>query len=300
MSSTSNNNCINPHEVNRISWNEAVIAHNSHKVDQHLFFKNKGSTLYKEEKDILGNLVGLKVCHLQCNAGQDTLSLVTTLGAQNPVGIDISDTAIAFATQLAKDAGIEATFIRADIFDYFDVTNPDQFDMVFASYGVINWLKDLKKYAAGVNKILKPGGRYHLIEFHPTAYIFNPDLVHEYPYSSQGNPIHEEGGVNDYVALSAPEDGDELMPNLKYATGIQDFQNKNPSIEFCWGLADVIGPLVANGLHLTEFKEYPYSNSFKMYKDMVEEKVEEGIRWHFKGPMLPFMYSVSFIKPVRT
>jgi SAM-dependent methyltransferase len=137
-------NPIDLHERNRASWNHATVAHNSHKVDQHLFFRNKGSTLYKEEKDLLGNLEGLKVCHLQCNAGQDTLSLVTKLGAQNPVGVDISDSAIEFATQLAKDAGIEATFVRADVFEFFDMTDPNQFDVVFTSYGTLGWLSSME------------------------------------------------------------------------------------------------------------------------------------------------------------
>lgn len=132
------------HEENRASWNEAVVAHNSHKVDQHLFFRNKGSTLFREEKDLLGNLLGLKVCHLQCNAGQDTLSLVTKLGAQNPIGVDISDNAIDFAAQLSKDSGVEATFVRADVFEFFDTTEPDQFDVVFVSYGAVNWLSNIQ------------------------------------------------------------------------------------------------------------------------------------------------------------
>ncbi|KAI1319947.1 hypothetical protein EDD11_002622 [Mortierella claussenii] len=295
MSGTS----INSHELNRVSWNAAVEAHNSHKVDQHLFFRNKGSTLYQEEKDLLGSLAGLSVCHLQCNAGQDTLSLVTELGAHNPVGVDISDTAIDFATQLAKDSGIEATFVRADVFDYFDNAEPNQFDVVFASYGVIGWLSSMENYAAGVNKILKPGGRYCLVEFHPTGFIFNQDLVHHYPYSSAGEPIQEENGVSDYVAISAPEDG-EFIPNLKYTTGVENFKNPNPSNEFCWGFADVLGSLAETGLCLFHFKEYPYSNFFKIYKNMTPEKVKGGVRWHFHGPMLPLMYSVSFKKNARS
>ena len=139
-----NNIAIDAHEQNRASWNEAVVAHNSHKVDQDGFFRNKGSTLYPEEIGLLGNLAGLKVCHLQCNAGQDTLSLVTRLGAENPTGVDISDNAIEFATKLAKDSGIQATFVRADVFEYFDTTEASQFDVVFVSYGTVNWLVNLE------------------------------------------------------------------------------------------------------------------------------------------------------------
>ncbi|KAG0051125.1 hypothetical protein BGZ83_004070 [Gryganskiella cystojenkinii] len=287
------------HEMNRASWNQATVAHNSHKVDQHLFFKNKGSTLFKEEKDLLGNLSGLKVCHIQCNAGQDTLSLVTRLGAQNPTGVDISDTAVDFATQLAKDAGIEATFIRSDVLDYFVETEPEQFDVVFASYGVIGWIASMEKYTAGIARILKPGGRFCLVEFHPTQFIFDRNMAIAYPYTSNGEHFQEDTGVRDYVALSDVVDGQELMPNMKYAQGVQDFRNTNPTNEFCWGLADVMGNLCKAGLQMTQFEEYPYSNFCKMFHDMTVEKVEEGLRYRNVGPMLPMMYSVSFKKPER-
>ncbi|KAF9190906.1 hypothetical protein BGZ51_008055 [Haplosporangium sp. Z 767] len=294
MTSTDSNDY---HGQNRASWNEAVVAHNSHKVDQHLFFRNKGSTLYKEEKDLLGNLAGLKVCHLQCNAGQDTLSLVSKLGAENPVGVDISDNAIDFARQLAKDAGIEATYIRSDVFDYFEATPADQFDVVFMSYGTICWLSSMQKLAAGIKKILKPGGRFCFVEFHPTGYIFNQDMVQEYPYSSAGVPARDLEGVNDYVALSATEAGD-LTTDFKHTEGVKNFRNPHPSAEFSWGLADVISSFITTEMQMTHFLEYPYSNFFKIFKDMTPEKVEEGIRWYPIGPMLPLMYSLEMKKPL--
>lgn len=37
------------HEENRLSWNEATKAHNSHKGDQVKFFRQGGSTLFPEE-----------------------------------------------------------------------------------------------------------------------------------------------------------------------------------------------------------------------------------------------------------
>ena len=37
------------HEENRVSWNAATVAHNSHKGDQAALLRNGGSTLYPEE-----------------------------------------------------------------------------------------------------------------------------------------------------------------------------------------------------------------------------------------------------------
>src|SRR5258706_3131863 len=102
------------HEENRLSWNEATKAHNSHKGDQAAFFRAGGNKLYEEEKELLGDIHGLSLVHLQCNAGQDTLSLAQ-MGAK-VTGVDISDTAIEFARALSTDSGIPATFHRMAIY----------------------------------------------------------------------------------------------------------------------------------------------------------------------------------------
>src|SRR3972149_12175089 len=92
------------HEANRLSWNEATKAHNSHKVDQAAFFHAGGNKLFPEETELLGDVSGKSVLHLQCNAGQDTLS-IKQLGAEKVTGVDISDEAIYFARRLSKDSG---------------------------------------------------------------------------------------------------------------------------------------------------------------------------------------------------
>src|SRR6185295_8428864 len=130
------------HEDNRIAWNAATEAHNSHKADQAAFFRDGGSTLYPEEIELLGEISGKKTVHLQCNAGQDTLSLAR-LGAEM-TGVDISDTAIDFARRLSADSGISGTFHRSDIFDWMAqrAESGEGFDIAFSSYGAINWLTD--------------------------------------------------------------------------------------------------------------------------------------------------------------
>ena len=90
------------HEANRLSWNAATVAHNSHKGDQAAFFRKGGSTLFPEEARLLGDVKGLSVLHLQCNAGQDSLS-IARLGAE-VTGVDISDEAVDFATRLSQQS----------------------------------------------------------------------------------------------------------------------------------------------------------------------------------------------------
>ena len=173
------------HEENRLSWNEATKAHNSHKGNQAKFFREGGNTLFPEEKELLGNITNLSLIHLQCNAGQDTLSLAQ-LGAV-VTGVDISDEAIVFAQKLSEESGIPASFHRADVFDWLEETakRGEQFDIVFSSYGAVCWISNLSFWAKGIAAVLKPSGRFVLVDFHPVAMMFDRDWSHKFPYFSE-------------------------------------------------------------------------------------------------------------------
>ena len=95
-----------------------------------------------------------RIAHLQCNSGQDSLSLAR-LGA-TVTGIDISDEAIEFARSLSRDSGIEATFVRDDILDWFEraAAGGEAFDVAFASYGAIPWVRDIERWMRGVASVL--------------------------------------------------------------------------------------------------------------------------------------------------
>jgi 2-polyprenyl-3-methyl-5-hydroxy-6-metoxy-1,4-benzoquinol methylase len=96
------------HEKNRLSWNAAMPAQNSHKQDQAAFLRAGGSALFPEEGELLGEISGLSLVHLLCNDGEGTLSCAN-LGAR-VTGVDISDAAIQIARRLSVETGIPATF----------------------------------------------------------------------------------------------------------------------------------------------------------------------------------------------
>ncbi|WP_457582994.1 GNAT family N-acetyltransferase [Ensifer canadensis] len=279
------------HEANRLSWNAATVAHNSHKGDQAAFFRNGGSTLYPEEIELLGDLTGLDLLHLQCNSGQDSLSLAR-LGAK-VTGVDISDEAIAFATRLSSESGVEATFERADLFHWFDEakTYGLAFDRVFASYGTICWLSDLGPWARGIASVLKPGGRFAFIEFHPFAMVFDEKWSPRYAYAPK-EPI-SESGVGDYVAAS----GTGLAPD-GYEQGVVDFHNPHPSFEFNWGIADVVQALIAAGLQIERLKEYPYANGWAGFEGM-RDSGDGRMLPPETMPSIPLMYASAAEKPKR-
>lgn len=273
------------HQANRRSWNAATVAHNSHKGDQAAFFLAGGSTLFPEERQLLGDVAGRDLLHLQCNAGQDSLSLAQ-LGAR-VTGVDISDEAIAFAQQLSRDSGVAARFERADLYAWFERAQAQgrQFDLVFASYGTICWLSDLDGWARGIAQVLRPGGRFVFVEYHPAGLIFDQQWQPRYDYFNR-EPL-AEGGVGDYVAETH---GDLALDG--YETGVRDFVNPHPSYEFTWGLGQVVGALLAAGLTLEHLEEYPYANGWRAFDRM---QVLEGRRFAPPEDMpgVPLMYSLA-------
>lgn len=273
------------HEENRLSWNEATKAHNSHKGDQAQFFRAGGNTLFAAEKELLGDLTGLSLVHLQCNAGQDTLSLAK-LGAI-VTGVDISDEAIAFARTLSQDSGVPATFQRSDLFDWFEaaIDHSEPFDIAFSSYGAICWISDLNLWAKGIAAILKPGGQLVIIDFHPVAMLFDWDWSHRFPYFANGQPTTWEDGISDYVATA----GTGLA--IEYQTGIENFRNPYRSHEFQWGIGEIITAILQTGLTLKTFREYPYSNGCKLFERM-QETPDRRIFPPEDIPNLPLMYGI--------
>ena len=238
------------HERNRLSWNAATQAHNSHKRDQAGFLRGGGSTLYKEEIGLLGDLQGKKLVHLQCNAGQDTLSLAAR-GAE-VTGVDISDEAISFAQKLSSDSGIPGTFVRSDVFDWLALAEPASFDVVFCSYGAVMWLSDLGPWGEGIAKILRPGGRFVIVDAHPFMMVLGENLELHYAYGG-GAEVHDPG-VHDYVAAA----GTALTPS-GFEEGVKDFKNPHPDASFQWGLSEILMAIIRPGLVLREYTEYPFT-----------------------------------------
>jgi SAM-dependent methyltransferase len=275
------------HEENRLSWNEATLAHNSHKRTQAQFFRHGGDTLFPEEMELLGDVSGLSLAHLQCNSGQDSLSLARR-GAV-VTGVDISDTAIAFACQLSEESGIPATFHRMDVYDWLEETaqSTQRFDTVFCSYGALCWLSDLNTWAKGIAAVLKPGGRFVVVDFHPFAMTFDEGWTHKYPYFGHGHPLTWEDGITDYVAAS----GDALAPS-GYLEGVKDFKNPCRVHEFQWGIGEIVTALLEAGLTITALKEYPYSNGAKMFERMRETPGRRMVPPE-QVPNLPLMYGIA-------
>jgi SAM-dependent methyltransferase len=273
-------------EQNRVSWNAVVGALESHRGDLSRYLREGGSTLFREERDLLGEVEGRYLVHLQCNSGGDTVSLAR-LGA-TVTGVDISDEAVSSARDLARKTGVRITFERADVYDWLQKASREgrRFDVAFASYGVICWLPDLRGWAGGIAGILNPGGRFVLVDFHPAADIFDRDWNHVHDYPSGGEPLLLDAGVGDYVAAS----NGGLTP-AGFVDGVRDFENSASCHLFRWGLGEVVTALAEAGLRITALREYPYANGERKFTRMRELREKRMVPPE-DVPQIPLMYGI--------
>ena len=253
-------------EINRKSWNNRVETHlKSEFYDLDNFMKGK-SSLNSIELELLGDLNGKSILHLQCHFGQDTISL-GRLGA-NVTGVDLSDQAIASAIKIAKEANSSATFICCDIYDLPKHLDR-QFDIVFTSYGTIGWLPDIDKWAKIVSQFLKPDGQFVLVEFHPVVWMFDDNFEKiDYRYFNSGAILESENGT--YADKTANITQEYVMWNH--------------------GLGEVINSLIKNGLEINHFKEYDYS-PYNCFKKTIEFEPKK-YRIEHLGDKIPMVFSI--------
>jgi SAM-dependent methyltransferase len=159
---------------NRANWDERVKVHlAAESYGLGPLRMGRGRLTPIEEAEI-GSVNGLRILHLQCHFGRDTLALAQR-GA-TVVGFDFSVPAIAAARALAAELGLtdRAHFIEADLYDAPRVV-PGSFDLVFVNWGAINWLPDLRRWAEIVAQFLNPCGGLYLAEGHPCAHVFDDE-----------------------------------------------------------------------------------------------------------------------------
>jgi 2-polyprenyl-3-methyl-5-hydroxy-6-metoxy-1,4-benzoquinol methylase len=257
-------------EINRQSWNNRTETHlKSEFYDLDGFLKGKTS-LNEIELNLLGEIKGKTILHLQCHFGQDTISL-SRLGA-DVTGVDLSDKAIESAKQIANDTNSNTKFICCDIYELPNHLD-EKFDIVFTSYGTIGWLPDLDKWAKIISKYLKPNGQFVFVEFHPVVWMFddNFDKI-GYRYFNSGAIVETKSGT--YADKTA---------NLTVS-----------DVSWNHGISEVLNSLINNGLEVKSLDEFDYS-PYDCFNKMVEFE-HKKYRIEHLGNKIPMVYSITAIR----
>ncbi len=250
-------------ETNRDSWDRRTVDH----VDSRFYdvegFLAGNTSLNPIELTEVGEVCGLTMLHLQCHFGLDTLSWAR-LGAQ-VCGLDFSPAAIAQARALAQQTGNDAQFVCADVYDA--AQHVGQFDRVYSSYGVLEWLPEMGRWARVVADALSPGGVLNLIEFHPYSYALDGDA-----YFNGGKP--------------------QVLRESSYT---ENALEELPLHVWSHPVSDVINALLSSGLELLHFNEFPYS-PYNCFQGLVEREPGRYVRGD-SAIDVPMLYSIKARKP---
>jgi SAM-dependent methyltransferase len=150
------------------------------------------------EWEALGSLDGRELAHLQCHLGVETMGLAKA-GAR-AVGLDFSARAVEQAAIAARDAGLDISYVRADVYDSLAALGAGRFDVVYTGKGSLCYLPDLPRWAEVVAGLLRPGGFLYLVEFHPLLNAFGltvppgtpVDFTVRHDYLEGGGPVERD------------------------------------------------------------------------------------------------------------
>jgi SAM-dependent methyltransferase len=182
---------------------------------------------------------GGRAIHLQCAAGLETLFLLSA-GADDVIGIDISEDMIDQARELAEAMRAPARFHCCDV-----LSAPSELDgtagLVYTGGGALPWIMDISLWADVVARLLHPGGVLYLREGHPIDFLWDREAE---DYHLTAGPSYCSGGI---------------IENCGYPSGLiamnTDPTGRPVMRERLWPLGDVINSLIGVGLDIRHFSE---------------------------------------------
>jgi 2-polyprenyl-3-methyl-5-hydroxy-6-metoxy-1,4-benzoquinol methylase len=266
--------------ANRDWWDERVPLHAGSEFYDVDAFRRGNLRCNGLEREAVGDLPGLRLLHLQCHFGLTTLSFAR-LGA-TVVGVDFSEPAITLANSLAQEQGLPGRFVQANVYDAPNAIEERDFDIVFASYGVLSWIPDMAGWMRVAATFLRPGGRLHLIEIHPFSSVFDD------------------------------EDRDAAEPRVRYPY----FHRSEPGRELCEGtyaledaettaneawfwshdLGEILGSALGAGLTIESYREFDWT-CFCQYPYLVPRGPGEWT-WPEGMTRLPLQFALCARKPM--
>lgn len=210
-----------PDGANLTHW-EQLAGYHGHGDDHYydLDLLRAGGTLMGEEELAAVDratggrgVAGLDVLHLQCHIGCDAVSLARS-GAR-VVGVDFSPTAIERLGALAQECDVAVEGVVADAAD-LPSSLAGRFDLVYATIGVLCWIRDVAAWMRSVAGALRPGGTLVLVELHPLVTMVESlePLVVDFPYAFDGPHVY--AGTGTY----ANRDADLAWTTVQYAHSI--------------------------------------------------------------------------------
>jgi SAM-dependent methyltransferase len=228
-----------PIDINRRRWDELAIVHTRDTNDGYRLarFRAGEDALHTIEAAELGDISGKRVLHLQCHIGRDTLCLVRR-GAV-VTGLDFSSAALDFARRLADETGLKANFVQGTVDEAPHLT-PGPFDLVFATWGTLCWLPDMKAWARVIATVLAPGGELYCADAHPGFVTLE----------------EQAGRLMPTFDFQTPTDRPLEFVEATTYTGDSTVLTYQSTRVWIHSLSAILGALIDAGLMITMFREH--------------------------------------------
>jgi SAM-dependent methyltransferase len=127
--------------------------------------------LTEDEAGVLGDVTGREVLEVGSGAGQ--CSRWVRVHGGTSYGLDLSARQLQHSLRIDQETGIPVPSVRATA-----TALPfagDSFDVVFCSFGAMQFIAELEVAVTEVARVLRPGGRFAFSVTHPTRWSFPDD-----------------------------------------------------------------------------------------------------------------------------
>jgi SAM-dependent methyltransferase len=189
--------------------------------------------LNQVERELIGSAAGRTVCALGVGDGMAALALAA-LGARTTVA-DPSQSMLDMLMVRARIIGVELNFVQTDLCELSAIRN-ESFQLAYAAQ-VTRQLEDIDRFYTEVHRILCPGGRFIINEYHPVRRMWKQE------------PGHPRAQCSYFDRRRPREEEEDLIPDPN-APGLILGR-----FDFNWTVADHFGALAAAGFRVTALEE---------------------------------------------
>ncbi|MGC8473158.1 MAG: class I SAM-dependent methyltransferase [Candidatus Dormibacteria bacterium] len=265
-------------DLNRRNWDARARAHGQDRFYDSESLVAGASSLTEVEAEAVrravGEVAGLEVIHLQCHIGFDSISLARA-GA-HVTGLDFSPASLAKAAALAERCGVALSLVEAD------VCHPPsklfgQFDLAYATIGVLCWIGDIDAWMTAVHHLLRPGGSLVLVEIHPLPGMIDTTdpLELDFPYCFDGPHVFDVPG--------------------SYADPAAKIQ-ATKTVQYAHSIGEVVTAAIDAGLVVRRLVEHP--DAPRDYRgDLAGPEADGKYRLRLGGEAIPMLYTLLADRP---
>lgn len=241
-------------QINRAAWEEVTPKHRLAKHKQLSAAKLAEPKTLLLDKTLVSvlekiDVAGRDVVHFCCNDGEELIS-IKKMGAGRCVGVDICQTAIDAAQELADGLNLDCEFVQKDVYELSSDIDSTA-DIALITVGALAWLGDLVSFFEIVSRSIKTNGICLIHEMHPFCNVLNEHGQLD-PDSSYFKPEPYRGvGDLDYFSRQSYGNCESYVFNHTMST--------------------IINSLIANGLQIESFDEFPDDNAYLLDRDVVNQ-----------------------------